>query len=353
MKLLPDVGLSFDDVLLVPRYSTIKSRFSEEIDTSVEILPGLKIKYPLVAANMDRICDGNMASKLVELGCLGIVHRFLTPEEQAKEIAKIPAGYRIGCIGVGQEATERLNYLANFGYELNGVLVDVAHGHSILVEETIKWIKKQFPSLPIIAGSVATKDAAMSLTYLGVHCIKVGVGCGSRCSTRLQVGNGVPQITAIEQARKGIEEATWIRLGQGKRWVPTLMCDGGIKNSGDFVKALAAGSDVVMSGYVFAGTEETPGEKIVVGNKEYKNYRGSASRELQKDWKNKNKNISVEGISSLIPYKGPIEPILNVFFACVKSGFSYQGARTVKELQRNATFIQMTSAGYIESTPRD
>jgi len=344
MEILEKTGLSFDDVLLVPRKSDISSRFSKEIDMSTEFLPGITTKYPIISANMDKVSDGELVAALVSLGGIGIVHRFMGFETHFRELRKVPEGFRIGCIGVGTIGMDRLRFLSEPGLNMRAVLIDIAHGHSVSVLEQIKRIKKEYPKLYIIAGNVATYEGAKALIDAGATSIKAGVGSGSLCSTRIHSGNGVPQITAITECRRAINNYDFC-----KGWKPTLISDGGIRDGGDFVKALASGADMVMSGSVFAGAAETPGRIIRTEAGLFKSYRGSASREAQEDWKGK--ATSVEGVSTLAKYKGPVKEVMEDFFAGVKSGFSYQNAHTVKELQDNAVFIRQTTAGYIESTP--
>lgn len=343
MRILDEVGLAFDDVLLVPRRSDISSRFGDEIDMSVEFLPGLKIKYPIVSANMDRVSDGTFVSKLVELGGIGIVHRFLNFEDHVKELKKIPEGFRIGCIGVGPSGLDRLKFLVNQAVNLSGVLIDVAHGHSASVIRQIREIKGQHPELPIIAGNVATYDGTLDLLQAGADSIKVGVGCGSLCSTRVHTGNGVPQLTAVIDCKQAIVDFT--RGGPSK----TLVADGGVRFGGDCCKALAAGADAVMMGSVFAGTYESPGKIIRTNGGLFKNYRGSASLSAQEEWKGV--PTSVEGESTLVPYKGSLEEVFTDFMAGVKSGFSYQNAHSISDIRAHAVFRRQTQAGYIESTP--
>ena len=347
MEIRDYVGLSFDDVLLVPRYSDISSRFSDEIDMSVDFLPGVKIKYPIISANMDRVSNGALVAKLVEYGGIGIVHRFLEFDEHVAELNVVPEGYRIGCVGVGTEGVARLDYLVSADININGVLIDVAHGHSASVIKQVKHIRATYPWLGVIAGNVATYEGATDLLEAGAHVIKIGVGNGSVCSTRVQTGNGVPQITAISWCKSAVEDFTFDK--GDITWWPKLISDGGVRESEDFVKALACGADLVMSGSIFAGADETPGNIIKTKGGKFKSYRGSASKEAQENWKGK--ATSVEGETTLVPYKGPVEEVLEVFFAGVRSGFSYQGARTISELQENAEFIRQTSAGYIEGTP--
>lgn len=337
MKILPQIGLSFDDVLLVPRKGLV-SRFNGEIDLSVELTPNIKLKYPIISANMDTVTEVNMANTMYQLGGLGIIHRFLLHSQHALSLAEVE-GSRIVCIGVGEQGLDRLLKIKDL-VDLDGVLVDVAHGHCDAMLWQIMQIQKFCPNLSIIAGNIATPEAAKILTTAGVDSIKVGVGPGSLCTTRIQTGNGVPQLTAIMNVREILESY---------KSKPTLIADGGIKNSGDIIKALAAGADAVMIGNLFAGTTEAPGEMVHRDGRPVKKYRGMASKEAQEDWKGQ--ATSVEGESMYLPYKGTVKTIFNNLITGIVSGMSYQGARNLVELRENAVCIQQTQAGYLESNP--
>jgi IMP dehydrogenase len=335
MKILNNIALTFDDVLLVPRCSDIKSRFSDEISLQTKLLPNITLQFPILSANMDTVTEGRLAKELQQLGGLGIVHRFMSTEEHKQELEDFNLNPAVACIGVGENGLKRLEYLSDI---CEAVLIDIAHGHSVAVFEQIQKIRKRFPQISIIAGNVATPDAAEFLSNAGAHCIKIGVGPGSICSTRIQTGNGVPQITAISEIAKRLE-------GTGK----TIIADGGIKNAGDIVKALAAGAHAVMLGSLFAGTHEAPGEVFSSKGTPHKIYRGSASREAQSSWKKTAK--SIEGVKRTIPFKGPVELVFKDLIYNILSGMSYQGATNLEELRRNAVFVRQTSAGAIESNP--
>jgi IMP dehydrogenase len=334
-------GLSLDDVLLRPRFSSIESRFNGSIDLSTEILPGIKVKVPMISANMDTVTGFRLAEKMRQLGGLGIVHRFLELSEHFSELQSISSP-RVVCIGVSEKDIERLKFLQESvgqeGFSLEGVLIDIAHGHSVAMLKQIEEVKK-ISGLPIMAGNVATYDGCLDLLRAGADSVKVGVGGGSVCSTRIQTGNGVPQLTAIMECHRAM--ASFSKA--------TLIADGGIKNSGDIVKCLAAGADAVMIGNLFAATEESPGNIISRGNSLVKAYRGMASFSAQKAWKGA--VTSIEGENIELPYKGALEPIFQRLVAGILSGFSYQNAHSIRELQKNAVFIKQTSAGYRESLP--
>jgi len=348
--------LSLDDVLLVPQRLTFSSRFNGDIDLSMQLLPGLPyMKYPIVSANMDTVTESRMANKMKELGGLGIVHRFMDIKDHEKEIFRIEREPRILCIGVGGHSKERFDAIIKGRDKtyIQGVLIDVAHGHSNAVIDRIIEVKEARPDLPVIAGNVATYQGTRDLLQAGADCVKVGVGPGSLCTTRIKTGCGVPQLTAIMDALTAVNDWFSIEL-EGKSpegvWKPTLIADGGIKNSGDIVKALAAGASAVMIGALFAGTDETPGRVVnFPGKGRMKEYRGMASREAQESWKGR--ASSIEGEMTFKPYKGSMENVFNELISGVLSGMSYQNARNIRELQKHADFRKITSAGWKESLP--
>jgi IMP dehydrogenase len=346
-------GLSFEDVLLRPKRLRFLSRFNGEIDLSTEILPGITLKYPIVSANMDTITEGIFAEKIRELGGLGIIHRFMDFDRHIEELNRIGVCERILCVGVGSGGLERFKRVCCEQHEdfIQGILIDVAHGHSNAVIDRIQEIKEARPDLPIIAGNVATYEGAYDLVSAGSYCIKIGVGSGSLCSTRLKTGNGVPQITAIMEAKKAIDD-WYVSKYRNKRdaWRPTIIADGGIKNSGDGIKALACGANALMLGSIFAGTEETPAKTINFPKKGLvKCYRGMASREAQESWKGR--ATSIEGEMIYVPYKGQLQNVFEEFISGMLSGMSYQNAKNIKQLQDHARFIKITSAGWKESLP--
>ena len=344
-KVLDDTGLSFDDVLLVPRRSTIGSRFNGDIDMSVELLPGLTLKYPVISANMDTCTGEVMTNKMNELGCLGIPHRFLKIRHHI-EMLKEVNGNKVACIGVGEAGLERLKRIIIADPNIKNVLIDIAHGHSDVMINQIERIRVEFPDIGIIAGNVATYDGALGLLNAGAHAIKVGVGPGSLCSTRIQTGNGIPQLTAIIECRKAIDDFC---NNNDTKFRPTLIADGGIRYSGDIVKSLAAGANSVMVGSLFAGTTEAPGPRTRSNNKLVKCYRGMASRAAQESWKGH--ATSIEGEMTFLDYKGDVEDIFNELLSGMLSGMSYQNAHSIEELQENATFIRQTPVGLLESKP--
>lgn len=324
------LALSYDDVLLVPQYSQIKSRST--IDLSTTISPTLKIKLPILSANMNHVTNVNMAIALAKLGGLGVIPRFNTPDEEATLVNQVKKEKLLVAAAVGckDDYLERAKALANAS--VDALILDVAHGHMQIVLDTLKKLRAEFPTMTIIAGNVATYEASSDLFKLGADCVKVGIGPGSICTTRIMTGSGVPQITAILEASRAAKE-------HGK----TIIADGGIKNSGDIVKSLAAGANCVMLGNLIASSDEAPGEIVVVNNKTYKKYNGSTTL----------KENHVEGVAGLVPSRGPLSQIIQDLVEGIKSGLSYSGAKNILELQDKAKFIRISSQGFRESNSHD
>ncbi len=332
-------GFSFDDVLIVPKYNKILSR--REVNFKTRVTRNYEIDIPLIAANMDTICETQMAIVLGKLGGLGVIHRFMTTEEQARQVAEIKRNNLIAAAAIGvKDVEERVKALVNAG--VNILVIDIAHGHSKYAGKTLDYIKTTYPTIDVMAGNIATKDAAEYFLSKGADAVKVGIGPGSLCTTRLMTGAGAPQITAIMD----VYEAT-------KGEIP-ICADGGIKMPADVVKAIGAGANTVMSGFIFAGTQETPGEIVEEHGKKFKLYRGSASydvaiKKAELDGEKDKKIINVEGEKTLIPYKGSIQPIVEKYLGALASGMTYLGAREMKNIIGKADFIEMTDSGMKES----
>ncbi len=283
-------GLSFDDILIVPKYNKIFSR--KEVKFKTKVTRNYEIDIPLIAANMDTICETEMAITLGKLGGLGVIHRFMTIEEQTKQIKKVKKYGLITAAAIGvKDAKNRLESLVKVGVDI--IVIDIAHGHSKYAGKTLDFIKENYPNLDVMAGNIATKDAAEYFLSKGADAIKIGVGPGSLCTTRLMAGAGVPQLTAIMD----VYEAT-------KGEIP-ICADGGIKKPADLTKAIGAGADTIMCGFVFSGTKETPGKIIEKDGEKFKLYRGSASYDVSikkaKLDKSKDKNIiSIEGEKTIV-----------------------------------------------------
>ena len=328
--------LSYDDVLLVPQYSDIRSR--SECDTSISLGPGVDLKIPVISSCMDTVTEEIMAATVGSMGGLGIVHRYNTPKNQAKIVYKAVQltehSFPIAAaIGVTDDYMERSELLVSVG--ASALCIDVAHGHHILVKEVLAKLRSTFGSdLCIIAGNVATLEGINDLADWGANAVRCNIGGGSICSTRIQTGHGVPGLhTIFDCARTDRDVA--------------IIADGGIRNSGDAVKALAAGADCVMLGSMLSATDESPGDFVYFGGEKRKTYRGMASPEAQFDWRGR--ASSLEGISTTVPYKGSAKDIINTLTQGIRSGFSYSGSRSLRELHSKAKFVKQTGAGAKES----
>jgi len=325
---------SFDDILLVPQKSDIESR--SEIDTT-SIIGSEKFSLPIISSPMDTVTGEDMAFSMGEAGGFGVVHRYNSIKEQSQLVKRAQSGrdYRVAAaIGVSDDFMKRAESLVSSGAFL--LCVDVAHGHHTNVERAIKTIKDKFgDSVDVMAGNVATAKAFADLQEWGSDVIRVGVGGGSICSTRIQTAHGVPTFQSVLDCSRVVNTAA-------------LVADGGIKNAGDIVKCLAAGADFVMLGSLLAGTKESPGEVFQASDgRKYKAYRGMASREAQVAWRGK--ASSLEGVSTTIPYKGSVSEILPDLHQNIRSGLSYSGSRNIKEFRNKVRMITQTSAGLSES----
>ena len=334
-------ALTYDDVLLVPQYSDIRTR--GEIDTASALDENIRLKLPIIAAPMDTVTESEMAYMMAKEGGLGIIHRYNDINEMAtmvrelysslsKEEAKTP---NIAvAVGVTGEFISRASCAWENG--ANIVCVDVAHGHHVLVKEAIAKLKAEFQGkLHIMAGNVATLEAFNALSDWGADSVRCNIGGGSICSTRIKTGHGLPGLQTIFDCARSKRKSK-------------IIADGGIRNSGDIVKALAAGADFVMLGSMLAGTQETPG--AVYDSRtgdQYKIYRGMASKKAQMDWRGR--SSSNEGIVSKIPYKGAAKALLDDLRSGITSGLSYSGCRSIEELHRKAHFVRQTSASLNES----
>ena len=482
MKIRQQKALTFDDVLLVPQRSPIASR--NDVDTSTRLTPTIRLHIPVVSANMDTVTESEMAIAMARAGGIGIIHRFMTIEQQVRQVRQVkraegfmvehpraisqnetvgrakqlmrqydvgglvvtnggetliglitrrdvrlapddtapvssvmtPPGeiltaapditmeearrilhehrleklpvvdaagnlvglitaqdilksnrnphattdergrLRVGAaIGVRADDLDRAAALLEAGTDV--LVLDIAHGHADHCIRMVETLKAKFPAAPIIAGNVASKAGAYDLAMAGADAVKVGVGPGSICTTRIVTGFGVPQLTAIMDAVAGVKESG--------RDVP-IIADGGIKQSGDMVKALAAGASAVMIGSMFAGTEESPGAPVIRNGQKFKVVRGMASlgaamgrravekgddesAESPEDWD----KVVPEGIEAVVPYRGHVSEVLHQMVGGLRSGLSYGGARTIEELWQNAEFVEITPAGRRESGSHD
>lgn len=352
-----NISLTYDDIQLVPKFSEVKSRKDISLRTWVSSRYGLLI--PLVASPMDTVCEEEMAFKMFTLGGVGCIHRFMELEKQVEIIRNL--SYRIygegfggpfenwgiqdddwhteikeipimAAIGVQEEDKIRAQRLVKAG--ANILVIDVAHGDHINVINMVKWCKENLSEkVDIIAGNIATAEAATRLTKAGADGLRVGIGGGSLCTTRIKTGFGVPNVSALQDIVSSSS-------------VP-VMADGGIRTSGDIAKALALGALSVMLGSLLAGTDEAPGKIIETSNGLVKRYRGSASLETKITHNQEERNI--EGESTTIPYKGGVKFVINGLIEGVRSALSYGGASSIEDF--NPEWIQVTNSGILEANP--
>lgn len=348
MSLILRESLTYDDVLLVPQYSTLESR--SQVDLSVN-LSGLNFSHPIIPANMKTVTGKDMSRFIIQSGGLAILHRFMEVSEQisiAKEIndSRLIGGLNNFAVSVGIKNTDR-EIVSNFvDVGVRIVCIDIAHGDSSQCVDMIKWIKSQYPYITVIAGNVATGSGARRLWEAGADVVKVGVGPGSLCTTRIETGNGVAQLTAlmdVAKEQKQLQELERTRPTHAKknRTYP-FIADGGIKSAGDLVKALCF-ADMVMVGNLFAGSNEAPGDKLEINQKFYKSYEGSSTHKIN----------HIEGVTALVPYKGSAEKILIKLLEGLRSGCSYQGVDNLIDLKDSPIFMKISNAGLQESHPHD
>ena len=330
-------ALTYNDVLLEPQYSDIKSRSEVDIGSAFDGPSAyVPFRLPIIASPMDTISEEGMAIAMWRAGGLAVIHRYNTIEEQATIAGRATLAAdcaAAAAIGTSADYLDRAQALYEAGIRI--LCVDVAHGHHILMREALSALRSTFGDrVHIMAGNVATLEGYNDLVDWGADSVRCNIGGGSICSTRIQTGHGVPGLHTI------------IECARSDRNAP-IIADGGIRNSGDIVKALAAGADFVMLGSMLSGTDETPGDVINTPTGKAKSYRGMASKDAQMDWRGK--TASLEGISTTVPCKGPVNDLLGELERGIRSGFSYSGARSLKELQTKARFIRQTSSGQAES----
>ena len=392
-------ALTFDDVQIVPRYSELKSR--EKVNLDSKFTPNTTLSLPLVASPMDTVTEINMAKEMLDQGGVGVIHRFQSIEKQTRMMKSLhyewDRWYNIGgdkdrtdhtqvfedwyerlshwnhpptksdyedlheslwfadeaqkdedywsrrplcaAVGVTGDYLERAQELVNNG--CNVLLIDVAHGHHKLVKDALRRIKNETGTVEVVVGSIATKESARDCIEWGADALRVGIGNGSLCETRIRTGVGIPQVTAITDVCSVADHHS----------IP-IIADGGCRYVGDVAKSLALGASSVMVGSLFAGTKETPGEIIKQGEwpneRLYKKYRGSASLDSKSD---RREYGNVEGNSKIIEYKGKVYRIISDIRDGVRSAFSYVGAGDVLDFQAKAKIIQITESGRIEARP--
>ncbi len=348
------LGLTYDDVLLLPDASEV---VPSEVATKTSLTRRISLDIPLISAAMDTVTESAMAIAMAKLGGIGIIHRNLAIEEQVTHAKLVKgAGLIVGAaVGVGDDGFKRAEELIEVGVDV--IVVDTAHGHHRAVLDAIERIKNKYSDQEIIGGNVATRAGAQALINAGADAVKVGVGPGSICTTRVIAGVGVPQITAIMEAAKACKKAD----------VP-LIADGGLQFSGDIAKAIVSGADSVMLGSLLAGCDESPGELIESGDKKFKRYRGMGSlgamqsrgesksyskdRYMQDDVLSEDKLVP-EGIEGKVAYRGPVADVVHQLVGGLRSGMGYAGAEDISALQKRGRLIQITSAGLQESHPHD
>jgi IMP dehydrogenase len=347
------LGLTYDDVLLLPDESDV---VPSEVNTRTRLTRNIEIDVPVISSAMDTVTEARMAIAMANAGGIGIIHRNLSIEDQVKNVIEAKkSGLAGAAVGVGDDGFARASALIESGVDV--VVVDTAHGHHRAVLDSVARIRKAFPVINIIGGNIATRAGAQALINAGVDAVKVGVGPGSICTTRVVAGVGVPQVTAIMEAHKAC-----IKAG-----IP-LIADGGLQFSGDIVKAIVAGADTVMLGSLLAGTDESPGDVIEINGLKYKGYRGMGSlgamqsrgeqksyskdRYMQDDVLAEDKLVP-EGIEGKVAARGPVALVVHQLVGGLRSGMGYAGAPTIADLQKNGRLIQITAAGLQESHPHD
>lgn len=361
------LALTFDDILLLPQFSDFTRN---EIDLSTNLTKKIKLQIPLISSPMDTVTESELAISLAMIGGIGIIHRNLTVDKQVQEVKKVKNKKLIvgAAVGPNKGFEERTESLLKAGADV--IVVDSAHGYTKFTIETIKQIKKKYPKTQIIAGNIATYEAAVALIKAGADALRVGMGPGAICTTRVISGMGVPQITALTETYKAAKKAN----------IP-IIADGGMLNSGDMVKALAMGAQTLMLGAFFASTLESPGKKIALKGSEvphrfksifnhngkyfFKEYRGMGSEAAMKQGARsksegefhgksyRDRTLVAEGVEGLVPVKGTLADVVSIALGGIKSGFYYCGAKTISELQKKAQFIQITQASLKEGHPHD
>lgn len=340
---------TFDDLMLVPQHSEVKSRKAPNVKTTVG---NVELDIPIMSAPMNTVTEVNMAAVLSNLGGAPVVHRYMSADDMVKMATKIIA---FGCnnkvfyaVGAAGDYFTRVEKLRELG--VKNFCVDVANGHSEICLKAVESIRNSIPDANIMAGNVCTYDGARRLVEVGTNVVRVGVGPGSMCKTRIVTGHGVPQLSAIDDC------VDIKNLFAGV----SIVADGGIRNSGDIVKALAIGADAVMVGGLLAGTDETPGEiydwhTLRPGDyRQFKKYAGMASEEGRKfnGWfTEEDASFVPEGESTEIPYKGPVKNVIDNLVGGLRVGMSYAGALSLQELRENAEWVRVTQNGHIEGTP--
>jgi IMP dehydrogenase len=353
------IGLTFEDILLLPGYADF---WREEVDISTNLSPSVKLNLPIISTPMDTVTTTKMAIAMAQNGGMGVIHRSISVEAQANMIREVKNaevtpkssvdkdGKLIvaGAVGVGSDLEDRIRALVEAG--ANILVLDTAHGHVKFIIDAIKLIKSIDSEVNIMAGNITTKEGALALIEAGVNILRVGMGPGSICTTRIVTGVGVPQLTAISMVKEGI-------IQSGKN--VTLVADGGIKQLGDIAKAIAFGADAVMLGSLLAGYDQSPGEIQNIDGSLYKSYRGMGSAKAMSEGSAnrygqagvETKKLVSEGVEGLVRYKGDVEDFLYQINGSLRSSCYYIGGKNLKEFQSKSKFIQITPSGLSESMP--
>lgn len=330
---------SYDDVLIIPKYNTVLSR--KDVDFRTKVTRNHYIDNPLIIANMDTVCESEMAIAMGKLGGLGVLHRFNTIKDEAQMVREVKAENLLCAAALGiKDYEERLEALVEAKVDI--IVLDVAHGHSRLMGKVLEFIKDTYPNIDVMVGNIATKEAAEYFLKKGADAIKVGIGPGSMCTTRIMTGAGIPQLSAVMDAYDGV-----------KGEIP-ICADGGIRYPGDVTKAIGAGADTVMIGSVVSGCDETPGEIIEEKGVKYKLYRGMASydaaiKKQRVDGKDVKEVISVEGDKTYVEIKGPVERVVRRYLGGLASGMTYVGAKCIYDIKGRVDFVEITRNGVKES----
>ncbi len=360
----PPFTLTFDDVLLVPAPSNV---LPYEVSIETRLTTRIKLPIPFLSSAMDTVTESAMGIAIAMAGGMGVIHRNLNIEQQAAAVAEVKAFAPLGgefpaiaardsegrllaaaAVGTSDDTRQRIDALLAAGCDV--IVADTAHGHSHKVIATVKRLRDELPELHLIAGNVATAEATLALIEAGADAIKVGVGPGSICTTRVVAGVGVPQLTAIANCATVAKE----------KGIP-IIADGGVRFAGDAVKAIAAGASTVMIGGMLAGTDESPGEVITINGNPHKTYRGMGSRgamlrgsaDRYFQLGAKPDDLVPEGVEGSVPYRGPAARVFHKLVGGLRAGMGYTGSPDLKALQENARFVRISPSGLRESHPHD
>jgi len=339
----PMYAFSFDDILLVPQHTDIESRL--DVDISTKLTKNLKISTPVISTNMSTITEAKMAKTMAKLGGAGFLHRFGTMIDNIMMVKElyddgIHRSYPIiPSVGIKEDDREFIDYICKNDIYVDAVLIDIAHGDSDSVVRMIEYIKEKLPKVDVIAGNVATESGFMNLVNAGADAVRLGIGGGSCCTTRLVTGHGIPTLQSIVYCADA-SESTGI----------PIIADGGFKTSGDIVKALAFGASTVCLGNMLSATSDTPGDVLTLESGLFKEMYGMSSRKAQEKYKGGLKRgTAAEGLDRLVPYKGDTTSVMEEILGGIRSGLTYSGARNIKELRENFDFVILSPGSMKES----